>query len=97
MTMAEPRPITADPAAPQRPVYEIARLSKTYARNLLTALADVNLTLHKGEFVSVVGSSGCGKSTLLKIMSGLLPPTTGRVVLEGRPVTGPRDDIGMMF
>jgi NitT/TauT family transport system ATP-binding protein len=97
MTMAEPRPLTARTTAPVRPVYEISRLSKTYARNLLTALTDVNLTLHQGEFVSVVGSSGCGKSTLLKIMSGLLPPTTGRVVLEGRPVTGPRDDIGMMF
>jgi NitT/TauT family transport system ATP-binding protein len=102
MTMAEPRPLTASPAAPgfgstARPVYEIARLSKTYARNLLTALTDVNLTLHKGEFVSVVGSSGCGKSTLLKIMAGLMPPTTGRVVLEGKPVTGPRADIGMMF
>ncbi|MCB6178586.1 ABC transporter ATP-binding protein [Rhodobacter sp. Har01] len=97
MTMAEPRPLTAGPAAAARPVYQIERLSKTYARNRLTALTDVHLTLHKGEFVSVVGSSGCGKSTLLKIMSGLLPPTTGRVVLEGKPVTGPRDDIGMMF
>lgn len=97
MTMAEPRPLTAEQVAPRRPVYEIARLSKTYARNRLTALTDVNLTLHEGEFVSVVGSSGCGKSTLLKIMSGLLPPTTGRVMLAGRPVTGPRDDIGMMF
>jgi NitT/TauT family transport system ATP-binding protein len=102
MSMAEPRPLTASPAAANskgmaRPVYEIARLSKTYARNLLTALTDVNLTLHKGEFVSVVGSSGCGKSTLLKIMAGLMPPTKGRVVLEGKPVTGPRADIGMMF
>ena len=97
MTMAEPRPLTASPAAATRPVYEIARLSKTYARNMLTALTDVNLTLHKGEFVSVVGSSGCGKSTLLKIMAGLMPPTRGRVVLEGKPVTGPRADIGMMF
>ena len=102
MTMAEPRPLTASPATPDpvlsgRPVFEIARLSKTYARNMLTALTEVNLTLHKGEFVSVVGSSGCGKSTLLKIMAGLMPPTTGRVVLEGKPVTGPRADIGMMF
>ena len=97
MTMAEPRPLSASPTALARPVYEIARLSKTYARNRLTALTDVNLTLQKGEFVSVVGSSGCGKSTLLKIMAGLLPPTTGRVVLEGSAVTGPRDDIGMMF
>ena len=97
MSMAEPRPLTPSPVAQRRPVYEIERLSKTYARNRLTALTDVNLTLHKGEFVSVVGSSGCGKSTLLKIMSGLLPPTKGRVVLEGKPVTGPRVDIGMMF
>lgn len=89
-----------DPGArrvPARPVYEISGLSKTYARNRLVALEGVELTLHKGEFVSVVGSSGCGKSTLLKIMAGLSPPTTGRVVLEGKPVMGPRDDIGMMF
>ena len=97
MTMAEPRPLTASMGMPTRPVYEIARLSKTYTRNSLTALTDVNLALRKGEFVSVVGSSGCGKSTLLKIMAGLLPPTTGRVVLEGKAVTGPRADIGMMF
>lgn len=87
-----------DPAAQDaRPVYQIERLSKTYARNHLTALSDVHLTINKGEFVSVIGSSGCGKSTLLKIMAGLLPPTTGRVMLDGRPVLGPRPDIGMMF
>ena len=87
-----------EPVAPNaRPVYHIERLSKTYARNKLVALTDVHLTIHKGEFVSVIGSSGCGKSTLLKIMAGLLPPTTGRVVLEGQPVVGPRRDIGMMF
>lgn len=96
MTMAEPRIISTDPAN-SRPVYEISRLSKTYAKNRLVALSDVNLTLHEGEFVSVVGSSGCGKSTLLKIMSGLMPPTEGRVMLEGKPVVGPRADIGMMF
>lgn len=96
MTMAEPH-IVPDSEAIPRPVYEIARLSKTYARNRLVALSDVNLTLRQGEFVSVIGSSGCGKSTLLKIMAGLMPPTTGRVMLEGHPVTGPRADIGMMF
>tara|TARA_R110002124_G_scaffold4659_5_gene28022 strand:- start:793 stop:1605 length:813 start_codon:yes stop_codon:yes gene_type:complete len=96
MTMAEPR-MNIKAAQSARPVYEISRLSKTYARNKLVALTDVNLTLHKGEFVSVIGSSGCGKSTLLKIMSGLMPPTKGRVMLEGTPVAGPRVDIGMMF
>lgn len=96
--MADPQIQRPQPAASKtRPVYEIERLSKTYARNSLVALDDVHLTIHKGEFVSVVGTSGCGKSTLLKIMAGLLPPTTGRVVLEGQPVVGPRPDIGMMF
>lgn len=90
--------LSPEPVAHEaRPVYQIERLSKTYARNSLIALSDVNLTIHKSEFVSVIGSSGCGKSTLLKIMAGLLPPTTGRVVLEGQPVVGPRRDIGMMF
>lgn len=96
--MTEPGLLRTEPArAGGRAVYEITRLTKTYARNGLTALEDVNLTLHKGEFVSVIGSSGCGKSTLLKIMAGLLPPTKGRVVLDDRPVLGPRPDIGIMF
>jgi NitT/TauT family transport system ATP-binding protein len=94
----EPRPLHPGPAASiVRPVYQIERVSKTYSRNELVALSDVHLSIGKGEFVSVIGSSGCGKSTLLKIMAGLLPPTTGRVVLEGKPVVGPRPDIGMMF
>lgn len=85
------------PAAPGVPVYELTGVGKTYARNAVKALEGVNLTLTKGSFTAVIGSSGCGKSTLLKIMAGLLPPSTGRVVLQGRPVMGPRDDIGMMF
>ncbi|MFZ8940823.1 MAG: ABC transporter ATP-binding protein, partial [Gemmobacter sp.] len=79
------------------PVYELEGVGKTYARNNLVALESVNLTLTKGSFSAVIGSSGCGKSTLLKIMAGLIPPSTGRVTLQGRPVTGPRRDIGMMF
>ena len=79
------------------PVYELTHVSKTYARNRMIALDDVSLTLRKGSFSSVIGSSGCGKSTLLKIMAGLIPPTKGRVVLQGKPVTGTRRDIGMMF
>ncbi|WP_415403352.1 ABC transporter ATP-binding protein [Tateyamaria sp. SN3-11] len=79
------------------PVYQLSNVSKTYARNLVVALQNVDLTLNKGSFTSVIGSSGCGKSTLLKIMAGLIPPSKGRVVLQGQPVTGPRRDIGMMF
>ncbi|QYK40864.1 MAG: ABC transporter ATP-binding protein [Paracoccaceae bacterium] len=79
------------------PVYELTNVGKTYARKSIHALEGVGLTLTKGSFSAVIGSSGCGKSTLLKIMAGLIPPSTGRVVLQGRPVTGPRRDIGMMF
>ena len=85
------------PADSHRPVYEIERLTKVYPRNQFLALKNVELLLSRGEFASVIGSSGCGKSTLLKIMAGLIPPTSGRVVLEHRPVMGPRADIGMMF
>lgn len=79
------------------PVYELTHVSKTYARNRVVALEDVSLTLRKGSFTSVIGSSGCGKSTLLKIMAGLIPPSKGRVILQEKPVKGPRRDIGMMF
>ncbi|WP_424964539.1 ABC transporter ATP-binding protein [Dinoroseobacter sp. S375] len=79
------------------PVYQLTHVSKTYARNSVVALEDVSLTLRKGSFTSVIGSSGCGKSTLLKIMAGLIPPSKGRVILQDKPVIGPRRDIGMMF
>lgn len=79
------------------PIYTLRGVGKTYARRSLVALNDVNLELRKGGFYSVIGSSGCGKSTLLKIMAGLTSPSKGSVVLAGKPVLGPRRDIGMMF
>ncbi|WP_159349634.1 ABC transporter ATP-binding protein [Roseomonas harenae] len=89
------------PAAPatrgDRTVFALRGVGKTYARRNIEALGRVDLTLDAGTFSSVIGASGCGKSTLLKIMAGLVPPTSGSVMLAGRPVTGPRRDIGMMF
>jgi NitT/TauT family transport system ATP-binding protein len=61
------------------------------------ALADVNLTVNEGEFVCLLGPSGCGKSTLLNIVAGILPYDEGRVVVNGRAVTGPGPDRGMLF
>jgi len=89
----------ASPAqlAPGEAFYELSGVEKTYGRNGVRALEAVTLSLNKGCFSSVIGSSGCGKSTLLKIMAGLIPPTKGRVILDGRPVTVPRRYIGMMF
>jgi NitT/TauT family transport system ATP-binding protein len=80
-----------------RPVYELHNVTKTFPKRNVQALERIDLTLREGSFASVIGSSGCGKSTLLKIMAGLLPPSSGSVMLAGRPVTGPRRDIGMMF
>jgi NitT/TauT family transport system ATP-binding protein len=80
-----------------RPVYELRGVSKTFAKRNVQALDKVDLTLREGTFSAIIGPSGCGKSTLLKIMAGLQPPSSGSVVLEAKPVLGPRRDIGMMF
>jgi NitT/TauT family transport system ATP-binding protein len=64
----------------------------------LSALDDVSLNVREGQFMTVVGPSGCGKSTLLQVMAGLVPPTSGRVVIDGQTVTGPSPEkIGVMF
>lgn len=83
--------------AKARPVYELRGVSKTFARRNVRALDKVDLTLREGAFAAVIGASGCGKSTLLKIMAGLLPPSSGSVMLAGTPVKGSRRDIGVMF
>ncbi|WOD41566.1 nitrate ABC transporter ATP-binding protein [Nodosilinea sp. E11] len=61
------------------------------------ALKNIDLQIHKGEFVSLVGHSGCGKSTLLNILSGLDQPSKGGIVLEGRQVTEPGPDRMVVF
>ncbi|HEY9548880.1 MAG TPA: ABC transporter ATP-binding protein [Kiloniellaceae bacterium] len=61
------------------------------------ALAGVTLSVGQHEIVSLVGTSGCGKSTLLRIVSGLDLPSSGRVALHGREVSGPTPEVGMVF
>lgn len=71
---------------------EIDGLDKEYRPRKSTptqALSDINLTVRRGEFISVVGPSGCGKTTLLKILAGLSPKTGGAVRIAGRDVTKP--------
>jgi NitT/TauT family transport system ATP-binding protein/sulfonate transport system ATP-binding protein len=61
------------------------------------ALEPVDLAVGEADFVTILGPSGCGKSTLLRIVAGLDTPSTGRVLLDGRPVTGPGPERGMVF
>jgi NitT/TauT family transport system ATP-binding protein len=57
----------------------------------------VSLNVHPGEFISAVGPSGCGKSTLLGMISGLLPPSAGRILVEGEEVVGINKKLGYLF
>ncbi|HEY6795340.1 MAG TPA: ABC transporter ATP-binding protein [Kineosporiaceae bacterium] len=61
------------------------------------ALRDLTFSVEPGELVCLVGPSGCGKTTLLKCLAGLLDPTAGEVLVEGRPVTGPPDGMAVVF
>lgn len=63
----------------------------------LLALDNVNLTVEEGEFVTIVGPSGCGKTTFINIADGLLKPTAGRIMLDGRAIEGPGRDRAMVF
>ncbi len=78
---------------------EIARVAKDFSVDgrPLRALDGIDLTVAPGEFVTIVGASGCGKSTLLRIVAGLDPAHDGEVRHDGRPVTGPSLQRGIVF
>ena len=82
-----------------KPYLKIDHIEKTFKRgNTETkVLADINLSIEKGEYVSIIGHSGCGKSTLLNIIAGLLPATSGGVLLEDREVNEPGPDRAVVF
>jgi NitT/TauT family transport system ATP-binding protein len=78
---------------------EIKGLGKTYGigEKATHAIGDVSFAVADGEFVCVVGPSGCGKTTLLKCIAGLLPPSQGDVVLRGKLVTSPPEEMALVF
>ena len=78
---------------------EVTNLTKTYGRGpgAYTAVSGVGLTVEQGSLVSIVGPSGCGKSTLLRCIAGLIPPTSGQVVLRGTPVTDVPDGLAVVL
>ena len=77
----------------------VEHVSKCFRTRRATvhALDDISLSVREGEFVCLVGPSGCGKSTLLNIIAGLESPDTGRVLADGKPVTGPGRERMVMF
>ncbi|QQS13764.1 MAG: ABC transporter ATP-binding protein [Rhodospirillales bacterium] len=86
------------PAA-DNPLVDLRGVSLTYrlGKETTLALADATFSIAKGEFIAVVGPSGCGKSTIMKLVTGLLPATTGEVRVAGARVTGPIKGVGMAF
>ncbi len=77
----------------------LEHLSKTFGEPAapLHALQDISFQVQRGEFVCLVGPSGSGKTTLLHIIAGLLPPTEGRVLLDGEPIREPNPRVGIVF
>lgn len=80
-------------------ILELKDLQKVFSteKGDVTALKNINFKAHRREFVCVIGASGCGKSTLIRILAGLESATAGEVLLDGKPVSGPGPDRGMVF
>jgi len=104
MTTTTPPSHRFDPAADllneaSYPLLRFEQLGKVYAtqQGPYPVLENINLEVAKGEFVCVIGHSGCGKSTLLNMVSGFATPSTGRVLLEGKPITKPGPDRMVVF
>lgn len=84
----------------ERPVVlSVKNLRKDFGTNGTrhTVFDDVSLDIHRREFVTIIGPSGCGKSTFIRIAAGLDEATGGEMLLDGKPITGPSPDRGMVF
>ncbi len=92
----------ADGTANPEPVVRLSDVGRVFARrdgSEMTALDGIDLDIRRGEFVSLIGPSGCGKSTLLRIIGDLIKPSSGSVIVNGKPADRARRDrdYGMVF
>ena len=83
--------------APKIIVDSVAKNFNSARSGSVAAIDSVSLTIEEGEFVSIVGPSGCGKSTLLNIVAGFEEASSGRVLIDGKPITGPGAERGVVF
>lgn len=81
------------------PLIQIQGVTKSYttADDDIHALDQIDLDVFESEFLSILGPSGCGKSTLLMLISGLIPPSSGAIIINGQRVTKPYTDLGIVF
>jgi NitT/TauT family transport system ATP-binding protein len=96
-TSSQSEPVSTSPDT--MPCVELRDVSLTYGPTTQSARAieGVNLSMRRGEFIAVVGPSGCGKSSMMKLVSGLMPATTGEVRIDGRTINKPIGNVGMAF
>ncbi|NML32840.1 ABC transporter ATP-binding protein [Paraburkholderia antibiotica] len=94
-----PAELTQSSPRKRAQVLNIEHVCRGFDKNQsdLLVLDDVNLTLHEGEIVGLLGRSGSGKSTLLRIIAGLIRPTSGHVTYRGKPLDGPAEGVAMVF
>ncbi len=98
-TLREPIPVKPLRTAPPQPLIELRGVAKGYGSGAsrIEVLRDINLKLREGEFLAVCGFSGSGKTTLAKMIAGLIRPDAGELLMEGRPITGPGQERGLVF
>ena len=80
-------------------ILQIENVSLTYQtlNDEITAIKDLNFDCNDGDFISIIGPSGCGKTTILSLIAGLLSPTDGKILIDGKPINIKNNDMGYML